>query len=195
MKFIEWILSLLGKRPLKPPVVKELIKENTMLDIEEKLSPNRSSRKGRSPKFIVIHWTGGRFSPSVNWMCDPDAKVSAHYCISKEGAIVRLVPEEEKAWHAGKCEKYPYYANKDSIGIELEGPPSTLGITSWWATQLKPCIELCKEISERYPGIKITDHSSLTPSRKVDVKQGAGPNTFPWDWFLEETGLEELDLR
>ena len=34
-------------------------------------------------------------------LCDPAAKVSAHYLIDEDGSVVALVPEQARAWHAG----------------------------------------------------------------------------------------------
>jgi murein L,D-transpeptidase YcbB/YkuD len=48
----------------------------------------------------------------VSWLCNPSAKVSAHYVVSGS-SIHQLVPENRKAWHAAG-------GNDDSIGIECD---------------------------------------------------------------------------
>ena len=162
------------------------------MDIKFIPSPNYSKRKD-DIKLIVIHWTGGRMQPSIDWLCNPEAKASAHYCIDRDGNIVQLVKEEDKAWHAGKSylEGYGDNLNNCSIGIELEGPPSTLDLEWWYRSQIVVCAELIKDIKSRYPDIKITDHSTISPGRKVDVKMGTGVNKFPWDLLLELGDIEE----
>ena len=35
-------------------------------------------------------------------LSDAEAKVSAHYLVAEDGQILRLVPEEKRAWHAGR---------------------------------------------------------------------------------------------
>jgi N-acetylmuramoyl-L-alanine amidase len=78
--------------------------------------------------FAVIHHTGG-FSESsaISWFLDPTNKdASAHYLIGKDGLIYQFVPEDERAWHAGKSEytvageKYTNL-NCISLGYELCG--------------------------------------------------------------------------
>jgi N-acetylmuramoyl-L-alanine amidase len=61
-------------------------------------------------------------------LCDPEARVSCHYLVTKTGEVVRMVPEERRAWHAGRS----YWrgitdVNDDSIGIELDNPGHTNG--------------------------------------------------------------------
>jgi N-acetyl-anhydromuramyl-L-alanine amidase AmpD len=65
---------------------------------------------------IVIHVGEGSFDSIVKWFQNPNARVSAHYVISREGKIVSMVNEENIAWHAGN-----FAFNQVSIGIEQEG--------------------------------------------------------------------------
>lgn len=77
-------------------------------------SPNQNSRPG-DPQFIVIHHWGSRgqkFGNVVNWLCNPDADVSAHY-VAEAGRVARLVPEDRRAWHAGSD-----HGNDYGIGVE-----------------------------------------------------------------------------
>lgn len=89
-----------------------------------KTSPNFSSRRN-SVIATVIHYTGGgRASGSVNWLCDPRSKASAHYVISRSGETTELVAPAHKAWHAGVSETVIdgvclSDANDFSIGVEL----------------------------------------------------------------------------
>ena len=62
-------------------------------------------------RFLILHYTAGNFSSSVNALIGPD--VSAHYLVPditdqsylKEGhthqVIFNLVDETQRAWHAG----------------------------------------------------------------------------------------------
>lgn len=77
-------------------------------------SPNSNGRPG-SPRFIVIHHWGSRgqkFDNVVHWLCQKRARVSAHY-VAMGGRVARLVPESERAWHAGDD-----YGNDYGIGVE-----------------------------------------------------------------------------
>lgn len=77
-------------------------------------SPNSNGRPG-DPRFIVIHHWGSRgqkFANVVSWLCQKRARVSAHY-VAEGGRVARIVPESERAWHAGDD-----YGNDYGIGIE-----------------------------------------------------------------------------
>lgn len=92
-------------------------------------SPNHSARKpGVRVDTVLLHHTASLDSwPSVEWLCNPKSGVSAHYVITNGGSIYRLVPEDRKAWHAGKgrlpwetCPEYDF--NHRSVGIEIVNP-------------------------------------------------------------------------
>jgi len=74
------------------------------------------------PDTIVMHYTGGgSLDGSVQWLCNPEAKASAHIVIGRDGSIVQLVPFNVIAWHAGKSTwKGRNGLNNYSIGIEMD---------------------------------------------------------------------------
>lgn len=75
-------------------------------------SPNQSARS-RSIARVVLHYTTSRNLEGVtSWFLNPASRVSAHYVIARDGAIVQMVSDSAKAWHA-------YGENDDSIGIEI----------------------------------------------------------------------------
>ncbi len=66
------------------------------------LSPNFDSRQNHAVDMIVLHYTHMvSASAALARLCDPQAKVSAHYLIDEAGAVFKLVEEEARAWHAG----------------------------------------------------------------------------------------------
>ena len=171
-------------------------------------SPNKTTCKAipswLSKDLIVIHWIAGSAKGAINWFSNPISKVSAHYVIDSDGNITQMVSEQDIAWHAGlsSYKDYPTKYNGHewgslnvcSIGIELEGPPSCVkGMKKWSKKMIRACAKLCREIGERHPGIKLTDHSRIAPFRKIDVIAGTGrvEDIFPWKEFVELTGLKE----
>lgn len=74
-----------------------------------------------APRMIIVHhWgsDGQSFNAVVNWLCNRNAQVSAHYVL-QDGKVCQLVEEKHKAWHCvGK--------NGQSIGIECR-PECTAG--------------------------------------------------------------------
>ncbi|HUN12872.1 MAG TPA: N-acetylmuramoyl-L-alanine amidase, partial [Rhabdaerophilum sp.] len=88
-------------------------------------SPNRGPRRGiAAPDMIVLHYTGMKSGQAAEErLRDPAAEVSSHYLVHEDGRVVQMVPERERAWHAGKS----FWAgetdlNTRSVGIEIVNP-------------------------------------------------------------------------
>ena len=73
------------------------------MKIHDRPSPNHDARpEGRAIDILLLHYTGMESAEAaLERMCDPAAKVSAHYCIDEDGSVLSLVPEDRRAWHAG----------------------------------------------------------------------------------------------
>ena len=90
-------------------------------------SPNFSSRRGMDVVGTCIHYTaGGSASGSIRWLCNPQARASAHFVISRTGRTTQLVELSMRAWHAGVAEMaHPISGETMSlpdrflIGVEL----------------------------------------------------------------------------
>lgn len=80
--------------------------------LEQRKSPNKSSRNGVRPVLIVWHETAGSYAGSCSWLCNPAAEASAHIVVREDGLeATQLVKLADKAWHAASF-------NSMSIGIE-----------------------------------------------------------------------------
>lgn len=106
-----------------------------------KTSPNKSTRTG-TISGLVLHNTAGSFDGSVAWLCNPNARASAHLVISRAGKVAQLVPFGETAWHAGVGR-----VNHTTIGIEIEATNSQRGMTE---SQEKKVIDWCKHLMNMY---------------------------------------------
>jgi N-acetylmuramoyl-L-alanine amidase len=85
-------------------------------------SPNKSNRRnGQIPSHIVLHHTGpGSFNGIVKWLCNSNAKASAHYVVGTDGQLKQLVNTMKKAWHAGRSGwAGSSDVNNFTIGIEI----------------------------------------------------------------------------
>jgi N-acetylmuramoyl-L-alanine amidase len=103
-------------------------------------SPNFEPRpQGTVIDTLVLHYTGMETGEAaLARLCDPEAKVSAHYVIEEDGRIFALVPEEMRAWHAGAsswCGETDL--NSRSIGIELVNPGHEFGYRAFPAAQIE----------------------------------------------------------
>lgn len=141
-------------------------------------SPNFNERKG-PPDMVVLHYTGMKSGEAaLERMCDPEAKVSAHYMVEEDGRIFRLVPEERRAWHAGVSYwKGETDINGCSIGVEIVNPGLEFGYRDFPAAQIDAVIGLLDGIRERWEILdhRILGHSDVAPARKEDPGE-----RFPW---------------
>jgi N-acetylmuramoyl-L-alanine amidase len=93
----------------------------------DKASMAPSQNKGGyiKPRLIIVHDTAGGLDAagSIAWLRNPQAKASAHFVVSREGAVTQLVSCNLKAWHAGKS-SYHGVANVNdfAVGIEIVNP-------------------------------------------------------------------------
>lgn len=149
----------------------------------EVLSPNHNDRT-LPVSMVVLHYTEMKpVEDALARMCDPAASVSAHYCITEEGEVIRLVPEERRAWHAGAS----YWrgipdVNSASIGIELDHPGHGLGYRPFADAQIDALIPLLARIVKQYdiPRANVVGHSDVAPMRKIDPGE-----LFPWQRLAE----------
>lgn len=74
-----------------------------------------------SPKFILIHATGGPdLTSALKWSIEPANKTSSHILIDRNGEVVQLIPFNKIGWHAGSSQWQGIRGlNDHSIGIEL----------------------------------------------------------------------------
>lgn len=90
----------------------------------EYVTKTETPNKGGSldPKYLIIHFTAGQScQSSVDWLCNPQAKASAHLVVGRDGNITQLAPFNVVAWHAGKSGWNGLTGmNQYSIGIELD---------------------------------------------------------------------------
>jgi N-acetylmuramoyl-L-alanine amidase len=149
----------------------------------EQPSPNWDARDERI-SMVVLHYTD---MPSADAalarLCDPAAKVSAHYVITEEGEVVQLVDESRRAWHAGRSFwRGKANVNGASIGIELANPGHTCGYRPFPEAQIEALVPLLHRIVKTYdiPRANVVGHSDVAPQRKLDPGE-----LFPWERLAE----------
>ena len=136
-------------------------------------SPNYNDRPiGVNIDILVLHYTGmPKTIQALERMCDPAAKVSAHYLIDEDGQILQLISEEKRAWHAGVSSwRGNQNINDRSIGIELANPGHEFGYQKFPKPQVESLIRLAADIILRHaiPARNVVGHSDISPTRKKD---------------------------
>jgi N-acetylmuramoyl-L-alanine amidase len=136
-------------------------------------SPNFDARPANTPvDILLLHYTGMESgAAALARLCDPQAKVSAHYTVDEDGTVFAHVPEECRAWHAGVS----FWAgardiNARSIGIEIVNPGHEFGYRSFPGAQIEAVIRLARGIIGRHgvPPERVLGHSDVAPARKRD---------------------------
>jgi N-acetylmuramoyl-L-alanine amidase len=145
----------------------------TLPGIRDRPSPNHD-RRGEPARIdmLVLHYTGMATGlGAIERLCDPSARVSAHYVVDENGTIWRLVLEARRAFHAGRS----WWAgetdlNEVSIGIEIVNPGHEWGYRPFPDEQMVAVERLCRDLVSRYqiPSHRVVGHSDIAPDRKTD---------------------------
>lgn len=149
--------------------------------ILQKTSPNFNERDLNIPlKYIVLHYTGMKTATeALARLCDPEAKVSAHYVVDTDGRITQLVDESRRAWHAGESFwRGITDMNSASIGVEIVNPGHEFGYTPFPPAQIEAVYDLTRFIIKRrkmQPLWAPVGHAEIAPQRKQDPGE-----LFPW---------------
>jgi N-acetylmuramoyl-L-alanine amidase len=152
--------------------------------VTELPSPNWDERPDGpgSVNMLILHYTGMQTAQAaIDRLRDPDAKVSSHYVVDEDGAVLRLVPEAKRAFHAGiSYWRGRRVLNDVSIGIEIVNPGHEWGYRPFPPPQMESVRELCLGILGRHaiPARNVVGHSDIAPNRKQDPGE-----LFPWRWL------------
>jgi len=92
-------------------------------------------------------------------------RVSAHFLVRRDGALIQFVPIHLRAWHAGASRwRARARCNDFSIGIELEGTPER----AFTDAQYETLAPLVRALRSAVPLREIAAHSDVAPGRKID---------------------------
>jgi N-acetylmuramoyl-L-alanine amidase len=151
--------------------------EPAKLAVEHVDSPNFDARR---PNLVVIHHTtNDTLDTALATLTSPERRVSAHYLIGRDGRLVQLVDEGQRAWHAGRS----WWGgitdvNSASIGIELDND----GFEPFADAQIDALLWLLADLAARYPipAANYVGHADVAPGRKIDPSA-----LFPWQALAE----------
>uniref|UniRef100_A0A914YJJ4 N-acetylmuramoyl-L-alanine amidase n=1 Tax=Panagrolaimus superbus TaxID=310955 RepID=A0A914YJJ4_9BILA len=163
------------------------------------------SRKGSKIKYLIMHFTEENFTRTINIFTNNsrDNPTSAHYVITQKevnnlagGQVLRVVPEELRAWHAGTSafgsDKSLNYV---SIGIEhvnlgfngnISMPEMNRTYFPYDDNEIAASGKISRDIVKQY-GIlpqHVLGHEDVQPAWKPDP----GP-LFPWGKLYHQYGV------
>ena len=157
--------------------------------VKQSLSPNHyKGRKGKEIIAIVNHITAGLMPGCLSWLCNPQAKASSHYLVTRKGEVYQLVKDEDIAWHAGFVNKPSWVLydgtnpNYYTIGIEHEAlVGDSLTVEQYWAT-----LRLHQMLIEKH-NIPIDNNHIIGHYRIDSVNRPNDPGSkFPWNKLLND---------
>jgi N-acetylmuramoyl-L-alanine amidase len=157
---------------------------------------------------VTLHFTHADLDRTLSLFTSPGMEVSAHYVISETatdsevpgGVLFNIVPEEQRAWHAGRsawrditCDTVGEVSrglNSSSVGIEFVNKGCEGDSPRTWfpfdEAQIDVGGRLVKALASKYKlcPYNIVGHSDIAPGRKID------PGVlFPWGRLYEEFGV------
>lgn len=135
-------------------------------------SPNFSRGRVIDPTGIIFHHTAGRFAGSLDWVTRKESGVSYHYMIDMNGDIYEIVDPTRRAWHAGvSLFNGRNDCNSFMIGIAFGGNTNQRDLTM---NEHESARNLVRYLQGIFPAItpdRVTDHRSVSPGRKDDLKK------------------------
>ena len=132
------------------------------------------------------------FTNTLDWAAHPyfeqirGLRVSAHFLVRRDGALLQFVSIADRAWHAGQSRWEDRAACNDfSIGIELEGLEGERFEPAQYAAlaRLLPAIDAQRAIRH------VVGHEHVAPGRKNDPGVG-----FDWPALAAELGWDAARL-
>lgn len=156
---------------------------------------------------LILHYTGMQSAEAaIQRLCDPAAKVSAHYLIDADGSVLRLVEDDRRAWHAGvSFWQGREQLNDVSIGIEVVNPGHEWGYRPFTEAQYQALECLGPMIMNRWsiPRSRVLAHSDVAPDRKEDPGElfdwqrlaRAGVGVWPEEGLGEPRSLAAIQMQ
>lgn len=154
-------------------------------------SPNHGARKAQVIEGIVLHATedAANEARSLSWLRSPESRTSYHLLVTRDGRVIRLVGDQQRAWHAGLSSwRGKRDVNSITLGIAIanrnDGEPYT-------AAQYRRVSEIVAHYCRQ--GLSLDDvisHAEIAPGRRTDP--------LGWDWHrlraMVKHQLQPMDL-
>lgn len=148
-----------------------------------KPSPNFNQRPIQPPDMIVLHATVIDFDATISGFQRESSGVSSHYVVAKDGTVVQMVQETDRAWHAGESFwKGRTDINDFSVGIEIVNRND--GTDPYPDEQVKAVLDLSRYLVRKYG----MERDNVVTHEWIAGYPGRGksdPRGFPMGTFLD----------
>lgn len=138
-------------------------------------------------EFLVIHYTAGTLSRTLELFSNPQVQVSSHLIIDLDGTVYEIVPclsgTVHRAWHAGKSrwfdgQRHWQGFNDFSIGIELVNLNGQL--FSYPPAQYEALFEVVAHFQTLYPALRQAER--IVGHEHIAGWRGKADPGFLFDW-------------
>lgn len=130
-------------------------------------TPNFSSRKKHLVSCIIIHHTGSLDTgKALEWFQSEVSQSSTHYLITREGGIIQLVKDGDRAWHVSPLVRYSQEKRLANVSLSIHFVGD--GISAFTEEQNIALVKLCKYLLHIYhlPPLSVYTHSHFEPSKE-----------------------------
>lgn len=142
--------------------------------LADELAPSPNFNARRVSLVVIHHTSSSHHESALRTLRDPLREVSAHYLITRDGRVIQLVDESERAWHAGRARWGAISdVNSASIGIELDNNGDEVFPDAQMAALYRLLGDL--RVRHRLTPLAYVGHADVAPGRKVDPSA-----YFPW---------------
>lgn len=136
---------------------------------ERRLTTPNKGRHPIKPEAVVLHHSSGSYAGTCNWITNPQAKVSYHVIIARDGRRTVFCNDTERAWHAGKSNwQGRSDLNSWSLGVAWEGDTYTFPLGK---DAMASAIEYLVPRMKKWgiPMSMVVTHQDVAPKRKTDI--------------------------
>ena len=170
-----WPPADVPPQPRPRPVV-----AGNVIVLPQLVNPNNFG-PSRRPNFVVIHHTGQKTCDETLLAFSlPQAEVSSHYLVCRDGTVYQALSDSLRAHHAGVGQWGTITdMNSCSIGIELDNN----GSEPFGDAQIRSLLGLLGQLKTRYaiPAANFIGHGDYAVGRKSDPSV-----LFPWRLLAEQ---------
>ena len=90
-------------------------------DLAEWRGPTPNDTEGyQQRRGLVIHVASGFYEGTISWQKNPDANVSSHFVIDRDGKLAQVVETDDTAWTQGSGN--PYWMSVECAGFGVDDP-------------------------------------------------------------------------
>jgi AmpD protein len=132
------------------------------------------------------------FTNRLDWDAHPyydrirGFRVSAHFVVRRDGALLQFVSCDRRAWHAGRSSwRGRDECNDYAVGVELEG----LEGETFEPAQYTALARVLAALAAHYPIAEVVGHEHVAPGRKIDPGPG-----FDWQALQRMLGWPDAAM-